>query len=56
MKTRPGLPKLVATDLDGTLVRSDDTVSAYTHEVLARVKAAGIRIVGATGRGPRAAP
>src|SRR5690242_12275685 len=51
--TRAGLPKLVATDLDGTLVRSDDTVSAYTHEVLARVKSAGIRIVGATGRGPR---
>jgi Cof subfamily protein (haloacid dehalogenase superfamily) len=50
---RPGLPKLIATDLDGTLVRSDDTVSEYTHEVLARVKAAGIRIVGATGRGPR---
>jgi Cof subfamily protein (haloacid dehalogenase superfamily) len=53
MKMRPGLPKLIATDLDGTLVRSDDTVSAYTHEVLARVRAAGIRIVGATGRGPR---
>jgi Cof subfamily protein (haloacid dehalogenase superfamily) len=50
---RPGLPKLIATDLDGTLVRSDETVSAYTHEVLARVKAAGIPIVGATGRGPR---
>src|SRR4051794_32357695 len=52
-KTRLGLPKLIATDLDGTLVRSDDTVSAYTHEVLARVKAAGISIVGTTGRGPR---
>jgi Cof subfamily protein (haloacid dehalogenase superfamily) len=50
---RPGLPKLVATDLDGTLVRSDDTVSAYTHEVLDRVRAAGIPVVGATGRGPR---
>jgi Cof subfamily protein (haloacid dehalogenase superfamily) len=50
---RPGLPKLVATDLDGTLVRSDDTVSAFTHEVLARVRAAGIRIVCCTGRGPR---
>ncbi|PZM98049.1 MAG: haloacid dehalogenase [Actinobacteria bacterium] len=50
---RPGLPKLVATDLDGTLVRSDDTVSAYTHQVLDRVRAAGIPIVGATGRGPR---
>jgi Cof subfamily protein (haloacid dehalogenase superfamily) len=50
---KPGLPKLIATDLDGTLVRSDDTVSAYTHDVLDRVRAAGIRIVGATGRGPR---
>jgi Cof subfamily protein (haloacid dehalogenase superfamily) len=51
--TRPGLPKLIATDLDGTLVRTDDSVSAYTYEVLDRVRAAGIRIVGATGRGPR---
>ncbi|MBG0560641.1 HAD family hydrolase [Actinoplanes aureus] len=50
---KPGLPKLIATDLDGTLVRSDDTVSAYTHEVLDRVRTAGIRIVAATGRGPR---
>ena len=53
MTTRPGLPKLIATDLDGTLVRSDDTVSGYTHEVLRRVKAAGIPLVGVTGRGPR---
>ncbi|WBB73756.1 HAD family hydrolase [Micromonospora sp. WMMD1128] len=53
--TRPGLPKLIATDLDGTLVRSDDTVSAYTHGVLDRVRAAGIPVVGATGRGPRLA-
>jgi Cof subfamily protein (haloacid dehalogenase superfamily) len=50
---RPGLPKLVATDLDGTIVHADETVSAFTHEVLARVKAAGIRLVGVTGRGPR---
>ncbi len=50
---RPGLPKLVATDLDGTLVRSDDTVSDYTHAVLERVRAAGIWVVGATGRGAR---
>src|ERR671920_1404026 len=48
-----GLPKLVATDLDGTLVRSDETVSAYTHGVLDRIRAAGIPVVGATGRGPR---
>jgi hydroxymethylpyrimidine pyrophosphatase-like HAD family hydrolase len=51
--SRPELPKLIATDLDGTLVRSDNTVSAYTHEVLDRVRAAGIPVVGATGRGPR---
>ena len=50
---RPGLPKLIATDLDGTLVRSDDTVSAYAHAVLDRVRSAGIWVVGATGRGPR---
>jgi Cof subfamily protein (haloacid dehalogenase superfamily) len=53
MAPKPGLPKLIATDLDGTLVRSDDTVSDYTHAVLDRVRAAGIRVVGATGRGPR---
>jgi Cof subfamily protein (haloacid dehalogenase superfamily) len=50
---RPGLPKLVATDLDGTLLHSDDTVSAYSLEVFSRVDAAGIWVVGATGRGPR---
>ncbi|MFC7547088.1 HAD family hydrolase [Plantactinospora sp. GCM10030261] len=52
---RPGLPKLIATDLDGTLVRSDDTVSTFTHATLDRVRAAGIPVVGATGRGPRLA-
>lgn len=50
---RPGLPKLIATDLDGTIVRSDETVSPYTYEVLDRVRTAGIPVVGATGRGPR---
>lgn len=45
--------KVVASDLDGTVVRSDDTVSAYTHAVFARVREAGIPVVGATGRGPR---
>jgi len=50
---RSGLPKLIATDLDGTLVRSDETVSAYTHEVLDRARSLGIPVVGATGRGPR---
>ncbi|MGH3647933.1 MAG: HAD family hydrolase [Micromonosporaceae bacterium] len=47
------LPRLVATDLDGTLVREDYTVSAYTTDVLQRVRDAGVTLVGITGRGPR---
>ena len=31
-----GLPKLIATDLDGTLVRSDETVSDYSIRCCAR--------------------
>lgn len=50
---RRGLPALVATDLDGTLVRSDQTVSSYSHQVLAKVRSAGSLVVGVTGRGPR---
>jgi Cof subfamily protein (haloacid dehalogenase superfamily) len=49
----PGLPRLVATDLDGTLVRSDETVSDYSLTVLRKVREAGITVVGVTGRGPR---
>jgi len=47
------LPSLVATDLDGTLVRSDETVSDYSVRVLRKVREAGITVVGVTGRGPR---
>src|SRR4029453_16494568 len=47
------LPRIVATDLDGTLVRSDHTVSGYSHEVLRNVRDAGLEVVGVTGRGPR---
>ncbi len=50
---RPGLPKLVATDLDGTIVRSDQTVSPRTQAAFERVRALGIPVVGVTGRGPR---
>lgn len=42
--------RLVATDLDGTLVRGDGSVSSYTADVLARVEAAGIPVVFVTGR------
>ena len=53
MAIRAELPKLVATDLDGTIVRSDDTVSARTAAAFERLRALGIPIVGVTGRGPR---
>ncbi|MFC6285444.1 HAD family hydrolase [Nocardioides sp. GCM10027113] len=47
---RPPRPRLVATDLDGTLVRSDGTVSAYTHDVIARLDELGVPVVFVTGR------
>ncbi len=43
-------PRLVATDLDGTLVRSDRTVSEHTRDVLAAVEALGVPVVFVTGR------
>jgi HAD superfamily hydrolase (TIGR01484 family) len=49
-ETSPPLPGLVATDLDGTLVRSDGTVSAYTAEVLAELDRRGVAVVFVTGR------
>jgi Cof subfamily protein (haloacid dehalogenase superfamily) len=44
------MPKLVATDLDGTLVRTDGTVSAYTRSVLARLDDLGVPVIFVTGR------
>jgi Cof subfamily protein (haloacid dehalogenase superfamily) len=46
-------PKLVATDLDGTLLNSAGEVSARTRAALEASWAAGIPVVGVTGRGPR---
>ena len=48
-----GAPRLVASDLDGTLVRTDGTVSSRTRAVLQRVEEAGARFVMVTGRPPR---
>ena len=48
-----GSPRLVASDLDGTLVRSDLSVSDRTREVLARVEESGALFVMVTGRPPR---
>src|ERR687897_684193 len=46
-------PKLVASDLDGTLLTSDGKVSARTRAALTACWDAGIPVVGVTGRGPR---
>ena len=45
--------RLVATDLDGTLLRSDETVSARTRAAVAAVLDAGIRVVICTARPAR---
>jgi HAD superfamily hydrolase (TIGR01484 family) len=46
-------PALVATDLDGTIIRSDGTISPRTVAAFARVEAAGARFMLVTGRPPR---
>jgi hydroxymethylpyrimidine pyrophosphatase-like HAD family hydrolase len=46
-------PRLIATDLDGTLLRSDGTGSERTAAALRAVQAAGIRTVLVTARPPR---
>lgn len=46
-------PRLIATDMDGTLLRADDTVSEATVAELARWQAGGVPLVLATGRPPR---
>lgn len=57
MQTAPtSLPPLVASDVDGTLLRSDRSVSARTRRVLDEVVAAGARLVYVTGRPPRWLP
>jgi len=43
--------KMIVTDLDGTLLRTDKTVSQHTIETLKRCRESGIKIVYATARG-----
>ncbi|RKN38029.1 HAD hydrolase family protein [Streptomyces hoynatensis] len=47
------LPRLIATDLDGTLLRDDKTVSPRTVAALAAAEAAGIAVIFVTGRPAR---
>ncbi|WP_407566209.1 Cof-type HAD-IIB family hydrolase [Streptomyces sp. 184] len=49
----PPPPRLIATDLDGTLLRDDKTVSARTVAALAAAEAAGLAVVFVTGRPAR---
>lgn len=49
------LPRLVAIDLDGTLLRSDRTVSARSRAAIAAAQAGGAEVVVATARSPRSA-
>ncbi len=51
--TTPGRPRLVATDLDGTLLRTDGSLSPRTVEALGAAEAAGIHVVFVTARPPR---
>ncbi|NUP48439.1 MAG: HAD family phosphatase [Catenulispora sp.] len=51
--TKPPLPRLIACDLDGTVVRHDGTVTARTVAVFAALETAGIPFVFVTGRPPR---
>ena len=46
-------PKLVATDLDGTIVRTDRSISARTREALQAIEASGRLVVFVSGRPPR---
>ena len=43
--------KMIVTDLDGTLLRDDKTVSEQTKDVLRRCRKIGVKTVFATGRG-----
>ncbi len=47
------IPKLVATDLDGTLLRSDGTIDERTRRAITEIEAAGLTFVICTARPPR---
>jgi hypothetical protein len=51
-----GRYRVIALDLDGTLLRSDNTISCRTLSALDRCLSNGTRLVVATGRAPRSIP
>lgn len=48
-------PRLVAIDLDGTLLRSDGTVSDRSRAAIAAARSTGVEVIVATARSPRSA-
>ncbi|TVL92336.1 Cof-type HAD-IIB family hydrolase [Streptomyces sp. SAJ15] len=52
-RTPTATPRLIATDLDGTLLRDDKTVSARTVAALAAAERAGLQVCFVTGRPAR---
>jgi Cof subfamily protein (haloacid dehalogenase superfamily) len=52
VRGRTGIFRLAAIDLDGTLLRSDGTISARTRTALRAAEAGGIGIVLVSARGP----
>jgi hydroxymethylpyrimidine pyrophosphatase-like HAD family hydrolase len=51
--TRAGLPRLVATDIDGTLLNSEGMCSQRTRAALADIESMGTQVVLVTARPPR---
>ena len=47
--------RMIVTDLDNTLLRSDKSISEYTIEVLKKCQARGIKVVFATARSTKSA-
>jgi len=43
--------KMIATDLDGTLLKSDKSISEYTKSIFKKCRESGIKVCYATGRG-----
>lgn len=46
-------PKVIATDLDGTLLRSDDTISSRTQSAIRAARSQGVHVILVTARPPR---